>query len=77
MSEISDHELRALVRDSIARHTAEIGAAPAGPRPVILDRAHSSHEKFLLPPGGDSDGMCVIEPAVRCTHCGYCQSYGH
>jgi hypothetical protein len=27
--------------------------------------------------GGDADGACLIEPAVRCTHCGYCQSYGH
>jgi hypothetical protein len=23
------------------------------------------------------DGMCVIEPRVRCNHCGFCQSYGH
>ena len=27
--------------------------------------------------GGDGDGACLIEPAVRCNHCGYCQSYGH
>ena len=77
MSEISDHELRALVRESIARHTAGTGAAPGGPRLVTSDRAHPSHVKFLLAAGGDTDGMCVIEPAVRCTHCGYCQSYGH
>ena len=77
MPAISDHELRTLVRDSIARHTAGIGAAQAEPHPVLLDRAHPSHVKFLLAAGGDTDGMCVIEPAVRCTHCGYCQSYGH
>jgi hypothetical protein len=76
MQEISDQELRALVRESIARHTTPAGAAqPAQGSPA--DRMHSSHVKFLLPAGGDSDGMCVIEPAVRCTHCGYCQSYGH
>jgi hypothetical protein len=23
------------------------------------------------------DGACLIEPAVGCNHCGYCQSYGH
>ena len=75
MPEISDAELRALVRDSIARHTAAAGTeAPLQP---TFDRAHPSHVKFLLPAGGDGDGMCVIEPAVRCTHCGYCQSYGH
>jgi hypothetical protein len=77
MPEISDQELRALVRDSIARHTAGTGPDHAAPRPAMFDRAHPSHVKFLLPAGGDGDGMCVIEPAVRCTHCGYCQSYGH
>jgi hypothetical protein len=75
--EISDSELRALVRDSVARHTSGAGADHTPPRPAIFDRAHSSHVKFLLPAGGDGDGLCVIEPAVRCTHCGYCQSYGH
>jgi len=77
MQQISDQELRALVQDSIARHTGGGGAAQPSPRTVALDRAHPSHVKFLLPAGGDADGMCVIEPAVRCTHCGYCQSYGH
>jgi hypothetical protein len=76
MPEISDQELRALVRDSIARHTAGASASHA-PRSLVFDGVHSSHVKFALPAGGDSDGMCVIEPAVRCTHCGYCQSYGH
>ena len=23
------------------------------------------------------DGSCVIEPNVRCNHCGYCLSHGH
>lgn len=76
MQEISDQDLRALVRDSIARHTTAAGAQVA-PQPAGVIRPHSSHLKFLLPAGGDADGMCVIEPAVRCTHCGYCQSYGH
>ena len=75
--EISDSELRALVRDSIARHAPGALAAHAAPRALTLDRTHASHVKFALPAGGDGDGMCVIEPAVRCTHCGYCQSYGH
>ena len=78
MPEISDQELRALVRDSIARHTSGDGAAHDSPRPMAFTgAAHASHVKFALPAGGDGDGMCVIEPAVRCTHCGYCQSYGH
>ena len=73
--EVSDQELRALVRDAIARHTPGAGADHAVPGPATVDLAHPSHVKFLLPAGGD--GMCVIEPAVRCTHCDYCQSYGH
>jgi hypothetical protein len=77
MQEISDQELRALVRSSIARHSAPASTAQPTERTATGDHMHSSHAKFLLPAGGDGDGMCVIEPAVRCTHCGYCQSYGH
>jgi hypothetical protein len=40
-------------------------------------RMHPSHGLFVLPAGGDSDGPCLIEPAVMCNHCGYCKSYGH
>jgi len=42
---------------------------------------HASHGRLPVRGGGPGtdgeDGACVIEPAVRCTHCGYCQSYGH
>jgi hypothetical protein len=31
-----------------------------------------------LPAGADTDdGVCIIEPAVACNHCGYCKSVGH
>jgi hypothetical protein len=33
--------------------------------------------RLPLASGGDDDGACLIEPSVRCNHCGYCQSYGH
>jgi len=40
--------------------------------------AHPSHIILSVLPGSEiDDGMCVIEPAVRCNHCGFCQSYGH
>jgi hypothetical protein len=32
---------------------------------------------FQVSTGADADGPCMIEPAVACTHCGYCKSYGH
>jgi hypothetical protein len=28
-------------------------------------------------PGAESGGSCLIEPAVRCNFCGYCQSLSH
>jgi hypothetical protein len=71
-------ELRSMLRDSIARQSGG-GAAPAraaGPDPVSAFNAHVSHLRFALGPGGD-EGACIIEPSVRCNHCGYCQSLGH
>ncbi len=69
--QISDQDLRTLVRDAIARHTGHAApdAQPATP-------IHLSFSRFVaLTPS--PDGQCVIEPGVRCNHCGYCQSYGH
>jgi len=80
MSGVSDEDLRALVRDAIARHTGRPALSEArsaeskGPAP--FGAAHASHGRFVfLAPA--EDGQCVIESAVRCNHCGYCQSYGH
>lgn len=76
---VTDDELRALVRDAIARHlgashTTEPTTATA---PVPLWRAHPSFGKFLVSRGDDQGGPCLIEPTVHCNHCGFCQSYGH
>jgi hypothetical protein len=38
--------------------------------------SHASHRRLPLV-SGDEDGACLIEPAVRCNHCGYCLSLGH
>lgn len=72
--EISDEELRALVRESVARH---LRTEPAVQRAVPSAGGHASHLLLPLARGGDGDGACLIEPAVRCNHCGYCLSYGH
>jgi len=69
---MTDEQLRELVRDAIARHLHREGAPPGSPEP---GRRHPSHELFPLESGGE--GPCLIEPTVRCTHCGYCLSYGH
>ena len=74
---ISEHELRALVREAVARragHAAYDVPSDAHSQGV---RGHSSHALLPLLRGGDGDGACLIEPAVRCNHCGYCQSFGH
>ena len=72
--EVSDQELRDLVRDAIARHT--LSEPRSGESKGAESKGHASHGRFLLL-APTPDGQCVIEPAVRCTHCGYCQSYGH
>jgi len=71
---VNEDALRAMVRESIARH---LGAGQDGARPsprVLSLSGHASHYRYVLP---ESDGPCLIEPAVQCTHCGYCQSHGH
>jgi hypothetical protein len=77
---MTDEELRRLVRESIARHLGEPGAGappPPAASPVPGWRAHASFGRFLVSRGEDEGGPCLIEPGVRCNHCGFCQSYGH
>jgi hypothetical protein len=58
---MNEDALRALVRD--------VGAPPLSFAP------HSSHYRYAALPS--SGGPCLIEPNVRCNHCGYCESHGH
>ena len=74
---MTEQELRALIRDAIAKHA---GARVADPEAARTTSAwqHPSHAMIALPVGADSDdGVCIIEPAVACNHCGYCKSLGH
>lgn len=86
---MDEQQVRALVRQAIDRHLGPPGA-PSGPvsaapppRPhgvaaPSLGRPDGdiSHARFHLvrPPG---EVECLIEPAVPCNHCGFCQCYGH
>ena len=79
---ISEQDLRAMIREAIARHTGGSSPAPAAPDllPARADdgvsiRIHSSHGLFVV--AGTPDGECVIEAGHRCDHCGYCKSLGH
>jgi hypothetical protein len=67
----SNDELRDMVRASIAKLARTVQDAPQAPV------RHASHGLLPLARGDDGDGACLIEPAVRCNHCGYCISYGH
>jgi hypothetical protein len=76
---MTDEELRALVRDAISRHLGPQTESPAPVAPAAVPpwRAHPSFGKFLVTSGDEEGGPCLIEPAVHCNHCGFCQSYGH
>ena len=89
---MNEQDVRALVREAIERHMGRPhqGARGEGqgvsptitrdvyPLPLALSPSHPSHIVLKVPSGGEADdGMCVIEPRVRCNHCGFCQSYGH
>ena len=73
---MNEDALRALVRETIARIGTR-GGQPAAPDPSTLvdPRAFASNFRYNLTPS--ADGSCVIEPNVRCNHCGYCLSHGH
>src|SRR5262245_24642989 len=84
---MNEQDVRELVREAIERHLGrpeETGRVPfsaaareKGTRPLSFGE-HPSHIMLKVVPGSQiDDGMCVIEPAVRCNHCGFCQSYGH
>ncbi|MDH4063168.1 MAG: hypothetical protein OEW19_02115 [Acidobacteriota bacterium] len=74
---MTDDEIRQLIRSAIARHLGPaathdpLAAAPALP----AARATISFARYQLPRAPD-DVQCLIEPAVACTHCGYCQCHG-
>jgi hypothetical protein len=81
---MTDDQLRALVRETVARHlgvsqgAALPASAPAVVATSVVVLRDASHYRYAtLASGDDEDGPCFIEPSVRCNHCGYCQSHGH
>lgn len=81
---MNDDELRALVRQAVQRHIGS-ASAPATPGELRRDAAFGrgpetvlaiSFAQYPLERASD-DTMCLIEPAVRCNHCGFCKCHGH
>lgn len=73
---MNEEALRALIRESIAKHLAGVQEPhhePVQQVPVSFF-SHASHYRYNVPKPGDA---CVIEPGVTCNHCGYCESHGH
>jgi hypothetical protein len=71
---MNEEMLRAMIREAVARRLAQAPDAavpPVDAGPVATD---PSHGRYLLPASG---GPCLIEPAVSCNHCGYCESHGY
>jgi hypothetical protein len=76
---MNDDEIRALVRTAISRHlggTVPVQPAEASLIPVAVVSQSMSFNQYSLPRAAD-DTLCLIEPAVRCHHCGYCKCHGH
>ena len=81
---MTEDDLRALVRQAVARHlTASsvdraAGGAPGPGTPAagVCPSFGPSFGRYLLPREPGDGGACLIEPAVKCTHCGFCQSHG-
>ncbi len=76
--DVSDAELRQLIRDVMASRPSRVpGGGEATPSITFAAHAHASHARLPLARGSDGEGACLIESAVRCNHCGYCLSFGH
>ena len=70
---MTELDLRTIVREAVARHLH--GEVPAAPQPPVRPAAgHPSQAIYLSLFNATDD--CVIEPSVRCNHCGYCKTHG-
>ena len=79
---MNEQEVRSLVRAAVARHLGTASPAdsvdpdcvpePVQPIPVPLLSSHSLYTGLV-----NLGDACLIEPAVRCNHCGYCKTHGY
>jgi len=77
---MNELDLRALVREAVARHMGGASLPPPAPGlpmfpPRSTDSTHPSHAVYLHVV--NASDACVIEPGVACNHCNYCRSHGH
>ncbi len=77
---MNEQELRALIRGIAAERLRDHrGAATQPATPVVHvgshTGGHASHDMYVTLV--NVTDACVIEPAVSCTHCGYCKTHGY
>jgi hypothetical protein len=79
---MDEQQLRALVRDAIARHlgpppvsAASVPMTVPAPLPAAPHASIAVAQFHVARAPGEVD--CVIEPSVTCNHCGHCLCYGH
>jgi hypothetical protein len=76
---MNDDELRALIRQAVEKHLHSRSAETPQFEPERRRAAPEvsiSFGQYHLERAPD-DTMCLIEPAVRCNHCGFCKCHGH
>jgi hypothetical protein len=90
---MTEQELRALVRDAVARHLGQVPAQTLSRVPSAGSRVSPgslvgfgsrvpgpeplSPSHAIYATLVNVGGECVIEPNVTCNHCNYCKSHGH
>jgi hypothetical protein len=78
---VNEEELRALVRAAIQRHLSAPSASAREPLSELRRDAAGANESISFAQyqiaRAPDDTMCLIEPAVRCNHCGFCKCHGH
>ena len=75
-----DDRVRAAVDAALRRHHARKSGESRAAAASVPGSDDISHWRFGLVRDAADDGdeaPCLIEPSVRCNHCGYCVSYGH
>ena len=61
----------------LVEYDGRAGSWAPKPRRRRSWKTHLSHGRFVFLAPTEPDAPCVVEPEVRCHHCGFCQSYGH